>query len=176
MQGCQRVVEDWQRIIQVHTLVVSPYEDMYIWLKYASLCRKSGRLVSEGNVIEYTILPECKMTVIYHNILKIKYLLRNSNLPLISYSWYTKRFRFYLLLPISFAVSFFTISAFIFLTLTPNIPILLTAVQKHVIISLINCIGYMALLTTLHNYFWWDALPCSCYPHWLNNTFIFLGL
>ncbi|PSN34470.1 Serine/threonine-protein kinase mTOR [Blattella germanica] len=45
LQGCQRVVEDWQRIIQVHTLVVSPQEDMYTWLKYASLCRKSGRLL-----------------------------------------------------------------------------------------------------------------------------------
>ncbi|XP_014254034.1 serine/threonine-protein kinase mTOR [Cimex lectularius] len=44
LQGCQRIVEDWQRIIQVRTLVVSPQEDMYTWLKYASLCRKSGRL------------------------------------------------------------------------------------------------------------------------------------
>ncbi|XP_066992513.2 serine/threonine-protein kinase mTOR isoform X2 [Anabrus simplex] len=45
LQGCQSIVEDWQRIIQVHTLVVSPQEDMYTWLKYASLCRKSGRLM-----------------------------------------------------------------------------------------------------------------------------------
>ncbi|XP_071445181.1 serine/threonine-protein kinase mTOR [Hetaerina americana] len=45
LQGCQRVVEDWQRIIQVRTLVVSPHDDMYTWLKYASLCRKSGRLL-----------------------------------------------------------------------------------------------------------------------------------
>ncbi|KAL1122375.1 hypothetical protein AAG570_003780 [Ranatra chinensis] len=44
LQGCQRVVEDWQRIIRVRTLVVSPQRDMYTWLKYASLCRKSGRL------------------------------------------------------------------------------------------------------------------------------------
>ncbi|KAK3104575.1 hypothetical protein FSP39_005244 [Pinctada imbricata] len=44
LQGCQRVVEDWQKIIQVRSLVVSPVEDMKTWLKYASLCRKSGRL------------------------------------------------------------------------------------------------------------------------------------
>lgn len=44
LQGCQRIVEDWQKIIQVRTLVLSPQEDMYTWLKYASLCRKSGRL------------------------------------------------------------------------------------------------------------------------------------
>ena len=45
LQGCQRVAEDWQRIIQVRSLVVSPSEDMNTWLKYASLCRKNGRLV-----------------------------------------------------------------------------------------------------------------------------------
>uniref|UniRef100_A0AAU7B991 Serine/threonine-protein kinase TOR n=1 Tax=Pyrrhocoris apterus TaxID=37000 RepID=A0AAU7B991_PYRAP len=44
LKGCQRIVEDWQKIIQVRTLVLSPEEDMYTWLKYASLCRKSGRL------------------------------------------------------------------------------------------------------------------------------------
>ena len=46
LQGCQRIVEDWQKIIQVHSLVVSPEEDMRTWLKYSSLCRKSGRLVT----------------------------------------------------------------------------------------------------------------------------------
>ncbi|KAG7166823.1 Serine/threonine-protein kinase mTOR-like [Homarus americanus] len=44
LQGCQRVVEDWQKILQVRSLVVSPQEDMRPWLKFASLCRKSGRL------------------------------------------------------------------------------------------------------------------------------------
>uniref|UniRef100_A0A0K2TDA5 Serine/threonine-protein kinase TOR n=2 Tax=Lepeophtheirus salmonis TaxID=72036 RepID=A0A0K2TDA5_LEPSM len=44
LQGCQRVVEDWQRIMQVRSLVLSPQEDQRTWLKYASLCRKSGRL------------------------------------------------------------------------------------------------------------------------------------
>eukprot|EP00058_Branchiostoma_floridae_P004987 XP_002590475.1 hypothetical protein BRAFLDRAFT_124561 [Branchiostoma floridae] len=44
LQGCQRVVEDWQKILQVHSLVLPPQEDMRSWLKYASLCRKSGRL------------------------------------------------------------------------------------------------------------------------------------
>ena len=44
LQGGQRLVEDWQRIIQVHSLVVTPHEDVHTWLKYASLCRKSGSL------------------------------------------------------------------------------------------------------------------------------------
>lgn len=38
------IVEDWQKIMQVHSLVVSPQEDMKSWLKYASLCRRAGRL------------------------------------------------------------------------------------------------------------------------------------
>lgn len=46
LQGCQPIVEDWQRIIQVHSLVLTPQDDMKTWLKYASLCRKSGQLVS----------------------------------------------------------------------------------------------------------------------------------
>ncbi|CAG01719.1 unnamed protein product, partial [Tetraodon nigroviridis] len=42
--GCQRIVEDWQRILMVRSLVISPHEDMRTWLKYASLCGKSRRL------------------------------------------------------------------------------------------------------------------------------------
>lgn len=44
LQGCQRIVEDWQKILMVQSLVVGPLEDMRTWLKYASLCSKSGRL------------------------------------------------------------------------------------------------------------------------------------
>eukprot|EP00095_Tigriopus_kingsejongensis_P005635 maker-scaffold420_size176246-snap-gene-0.24 protein:Tk05635 transcript:maker-scaffold420_size176246-snap-gene-0.24-mRNA-1 annotation:"target of rapamycin" len=44
LQGVQRVVEDWQRIMHVRSLVISPQTDQRTWLKYASLCRKSGRL------------------------------------------------------------------------------------------------------------------------------------
>ncbi|XP_059613044.1 serine/threonine-protein kinase Tor [Phlebotomus argentipes] len=52
LQGGQRLVEDWQRIIQVHSLVVSPQEDVHTWLKYASLCRKSSSLkLSEKTLV-----------------------------------------------------------------------------------------------------------------------------
>ncbi len=44
LQSCQRSMEDWQRIMQVRSLVISPQSDQRTWLKYASLCRKSGRL------------------------------------------------------------------------------------------------------------------------------------
>ena len=79
-------------------------------------------------------------------------------------------------LPIRATVSIFTVSAFIFFTLTPNIPILFAAIPQHFIIILIQCTGYTALLRTLHHHFWWDALPCHYDPHALNNTFVFPGL
>lgn len=41
LQCCQRLVEDWQKVIQVHSLVLQPQEDLKSWLKYASLCRKN---------------------------------------------------------------------------------------------------------------------------------------
>ncbi|KAK7494179.1 hypothetical protein BaRGS_00014652, partial [Batillaria attramentaria] len=51
LKGCQRNVEDWQRILQVRTLVICPTEDMHPWLKYASLCRKSGRLALSNKTL-----------------------------------------------------------------------------------------------------------------------------
>lgn len=53
LQGCQRVVEDWQRIMNVRSLVISPQTDQRTWLKYASLCRNSGRLhLSHRTLVE----------------------------------------------------------------------------------------------------------------------------
>jgi hypothetical protein len=75
--------------------------------------------------------------------------------------------RFYLPLPVSVTVSIFTLSAFIFLTLTPNNPILFTVIPQHIIIS-----GYITLLATLHSHFWYDVLPFRYDPYGLNNTFI----
>jgi len=44
-QGCQNVIEDWQKLLQVRSLVFAPQDDLRTWLKYASLCRRNGRLV-----------------------------------------------------------------------------------------------------------------------------------
>ena len=87
-----------------------------------------------------------------------------------------KHVRFYLPLPISATASIFTVSAFIIFTLTPNIPILFTAIPQRIIISPIHFIRCTALLKSLHTDFWWYALPCCTDPHGLNNTFIFLCL
>ncbi|KAI9026899.1 armadillo-type protein [Hyaloraphidium curvatum] len=44
LSGCQRNVDVWQRILRVRSLVMSPKDDMDPWIKFANLCRKSGRL------------------------------------------------------------------------------------------------------------------------------------
>ena len=44
LKGCQRDVEVWQRILKVRALVLTPREDVGMWIKFARLCRKSGRL------------------------------------------------------------------------------------------------------------------------------------
>ncbi|KAJ3318282.1 phosphatidylinositol kinase- protein kinase tor1, partial [Blyttiomyces sp. JEL0837] len=44
LKGCQRNVEVWQRIMRVRALVITPKEDTEMWIKFANLCRKSGRL------------------------------------------------------------------------------------------------------------------------------------
>lgn len=51
LKGGQHSVEDWRRIIQVHTLVLSPQEDKHTWLKYASLCRKNNSLKLSHNTL-----------------------------------------------------------------------------------------------------------------------------
>lgn len=42
--GCQRNVEVWQRMLKLRALVISPKENMQMWIKFANLCRKSGRM------------------------------------------------------------------------------------------------------------------------------------
>lgn len=41
--GCQRNVDIWQRMLKVRALVIKPKQDMETWIKFANLCRKSGR-------------------------------------------------------------------------------------------------------------------------------------
>ncbi|KAK7366496.1 hypothetical protein VNO80_08487 [Phaseolus coccineus] len=44
IQGAKSNVEVWQALLVVRALVLSPVEDVETWLKFASLCRKSGRI------------------------------------------------------------------------------------------------------------------------------------
>ena len=44
LQGCERNVEVWHRMLRLRALVISPAENMRMWIKFANLCRKSGRM------------------------------------------------------------------------------------------------------------------------------------
>ncbi|KAK7428315.1 phosphatidylinositol kinase-related protein kinase tor1 [Neonectria magnoliae] len=44
LKGCQRNVEVWQRMLRLRAIVISPGENMHMWIKFANLCRKSGRM------------------------------------------------------------------------------------------------------------------------------------
>ncbi|GAW17652.1 hypothetical protein ANO14919_071120 [Xylariales sp. No.14919] len=44
LKGCQRNVEVWQRMLRLRALVITPEENMHMWIKFANLCRKSNRM------------------------------------------------------------------------------------------------------------------------------------
>eukprot|EP01132_Coremiostelium_polycephalum_P005602 gene5602-6970_t len=44
LRGCQHNVDIWQSILAVHSIVISPHEELDMWLKFVGLCRKSFRL------------------------------------------------------------------------------------------------------------------------------------
>lgn len=44
IHGVKRNVEVWQALLAVRALVLPPTEDIETWLKFSSLCRKSGRI------------------------------------------------------------------------------------------------------------------------------------
>lgn len=44
LKGCEQNVETWQRMLKVRALVLEPKENLDMWIKFANLCRKSGRI------------------------------------------------------------------------------------------------------------------------------------
>ena len=46
LKGVQRNVDVWQALLSVRQLVLPMHEDSHTYLKFASLCRKSGRVRS----------------------------------------------------------------------------------------------------------------------------------
>jgi FKBP12-rapamycin complex-associated protein len=51
LDGCQRDVEVWQRILQLRSMVLTPKDDMKTWLNFADLCRTSDRLTLADKTI-----------------------------------------------------------------------------------------------------------------------------
>lgn len=58
LKGAQPDVEVWQRILQVRTLVLSPAEDIQMWIKFANLCRKSDRMFLAEKVLNSLLGPD----------------------------------------------------------------------------------------------------------------------
>ena len=56
LKGCQKNVEVWQRMLKVRSLALEPSQDIDMWIKFANLCRKSGR----------TGLAEKTLNTLYH--------------------------------------------------------------------------------------------------------------
>ncbi|CAN8288398.1 unnamed protein product [Cochlearia groenlandica] len=56
LQGAKRNVEVWQALLAVRELVLPPTEDVETWLKFASLCRKSGK-ISQAKSTLLKLLP-----------------------------------------------------------------------------------------------------------------------
>jgi FKBP12-rapamycin complex-associated protein len=44
LKGCQANPEVWQRMLKVRALVISPKDNMEMWIKFANLCRKNQRM------------------------------------------------------------------------------------------------------------------------------------
>lgn len=53
----------WQAILAVRALVLPPTEDIDTWLKFASLCRKSGRITQARS----TLIKLLQVTFIFQN-------------------------------------------------------------------------------------------------------------
>ncbi len=68
LQGCQPDVEVWQRILQVRTLVITPEDDPVMWIKFANLCRKSGRMVLAEKTINSLLGPSKVCFIIFDEV------------------------------------------------------------------------------------------------------------
>ncbi|KOB76049.1 Target of rapamycin isoform 1, partial [Operophtera brumata] len=51
LQGGQRLVEDWRKMLQIRNLVLTPRDDFQTWLKFASLCRKTGAINQAHKIV-----------------------------------------------------------------------------------------------------------------------------
>ncbi|RHZ26713.1 hypothetical protein DYB37_008940, partial [Aphanomyces astaci] len=55
LAGCKRVVDVWQHVLAVRSLVLSPHEDVATWLQFASLCRQSNHLALSLKVFTHAL-------------------------------------------------------------------------------------------------------------------------
>ncbi|CAB40167.2 TORC1 serine/threonine protein kinase Tor2 [Schizosaccharomyces pombe] len=79
LKGCQRNVDVWQRMLRIRSLVISPRDNMEMWIKFANLCRKSGRislakkslnllLEDDENLDNSLVLKKTHPSIVYANL------------------------------------------------------------------------------------------------------------
>uniref|UniRef100_A0A5B7BS83 Serine/threonine-protein kinase TOR n=1 Tax=Davidia involucrata TaxID=16924 RepID=A0A5B7BS83_DAVIN len=68
IKGTKRNVEVWQALLAVRALVLPPTEDIETWLKFASLCRNSGRISQARSTLVKLLQfdPETTQNIRYH--------------------------------------------------------------------------------------------------------------
>lgn len=59
----------WQQILKVRTLVISPKENMEMWIKFANLCRKSDRLELAEKTLRQLLVGDQKLEVIHSSVI-----------------------------------------------------------------------------------------------------------
>lgn len=57
LQGIQSSYFYWYRILRVRCVVFHPFDSMEEWIKFASLCRKSGRLPMSAESLRWLLTP-----------------------------------------------------------------------------------------------------------------------
>lgn len=99
--GCQRNAEVWQRMLRLRALVIKPKENMNMWIKFANLCRKSGRMGLAEKSLKQLIGNEDSLDVMLPFINTEAGIQHNRNLPrhipprvnyaVLKYHWATGR-------------------------------------------------------------------------------------
>ncbi|KAG9508887.1 Serine/threonine-protein kinase mTOR, partial [Fragariocoptes setiger] len=66
LKGCDQIVEDWQRILTLRSLVITPQDDMRAWIKFASLCQRTSnsqcRLAQSHRILTMLLAPNSTPT------------------------------------------------------------------------------------------------------------------
>jgi FKBP12-rapamycin complex-associated protein len=67
LKGCQANPEVWQRMLKVRALVISPKDDMEIWIKFTNLCRKNQRMGLAEKSINSLLMTNEKVADFIHS-------------------------------------------------------------------------------------------------------------
>lgn len=68
LNGCQREVDTWQRILQIRSMVLTPKDDMKTWLQFADLCRTSDRLALADKTLTALVGSDTMDPDVSHNV------------------------------------------------------------------------------------------------------------